>query len=174
MKLKWNVAKDTGEDEITLVYDMFLGTKKLMINNKKIYSLKRDWNKEIKFRLGSDVYRIELIPQGYEYEGFLISPEGNKINNIPEQRIEYKTPWWLILFIIIDMAIPVLSVEALRPWIIGIIASYADKKICGRPDIRNRDKLIISIIISVIAWLAYHIFYFKVKNSGMNGGFLPF
>lgn len=174
MKLRWNIVENSSTDEITLIYDMFLGTKKLFLNNKKVLSLKKDWNRVVKFQSGSKDYKLELIPQGYEYDGVLITPEGNRIQQTVEKRVIYKAPWWLILFIIIDMIIPIISVEALRPWIIGILASYIDKRICERPDRSNKYKIIISIIISAAAWLTYFIFYLMVKNYGFNGGFIPF
>lgn len=174
MKLKWNLVTDKGIDEITLIYDMFLGTKKLLLNNKLILSLKKDWNRNLEFSIGNNGYSLELTPQGYEYDGFLITPEGNKIGKIIEKKNDYKAPWWIFIFIIIDMSIPIISVEALRPWIIGISASYINKKICERPDLSSKCKLTVSIIISILAWLIYHIFYLKVKNFGFNGGFIPF
>lgn len=175
MNIIWNLQHDNNCEQVKLVYNIYIRSKTLYVNDKKILSsIKLNSDNEFSFTLNSMEYKIHLTPEDYGYTGWLITPEGKKIYPETKNRVYYKTPLWIIPFVIINMFIPVISVEALTPWVIGILSSYVCANFAKKPKLNIKTKVLISSVISILAWCSYYIFYLSVKRYGMNGGFLPF
>jgi hypothetical protein len=174
MKLTWRLNKHGQELEVMLSYNMYIGSKVLHINGKEILSVKRpSINKAINFQYNNKEYKLELASEGFGYTGKLITPEGEVIS--PE-RVKVKrdaVPVWIIPFVVMDMVIPVISVESLTPWLIAVLSSFATAKVAQNSKINLYKKLSISMLITVCAWAAYFMFYLIIRNSGIHGGFLP-
>ena len=175
MNIVWNVIEEDREVKIMLTYNMYLGTKKLYVDNALILKLKGfNRNKNITFNHNDKEYSIELLPEGYEYTGFLVTPQGDKIPSEVNDKRKKKTSLWIIPFVIINMSIPIVSIEAFTPWIIGIVASYITAKVSQGEYLSVKKKVGISVAISILAWVMYYMFYSIAKNKSASSGFLPF
>lgn len=158
-------AKDV---EVTLIYSVYLRRKKLYINGKEAIL-----DKALKFKLNGDEFLIELYPEGFGYRGELVSDSCGRISSEVITKVKNKTPLLVIPFVIINFLVPIVSVEALTPWIIATIASYLTVKIGQNKELSVVKKLCIFTSISIIVWFLYYIYYGIVKPVGFKGGFLP-
>lgn len=159
-------AKDV---EVTLIYNVYLRRKKLYINGKEAIL-----DKALKFKLNGDEFLIELYPSGFGYRGEIISDSCGRISSEIIKKVKNKTPLWVIPFVIINFSIPIVSVEALTPWIIATLSSYLTVKIGQNKELNTVKKFCVFTLISIIAWVLYYVYYVMVKHVGFKGGFLPF
>ena len=175
MNVVWNVTEENKEVKVLLAYNVYLGTKKLYIDNTLILKLKSFHKKNnIDFKHNDKQYGIKLLPQGYDYTGFLVTPEGDKISPEVNYTIKNKTSLWIIPFVIINMSIPIISIEAFTPWVIGILASYITAKVSQGEYLSVKKKTSIYVVISILAWIMYYMFYLIAKKNSASSGFLPF
>lgn len=175
MNIQWTILQANKTIQVMLVYNIYTGSKKLNVDGKEILSFRKiRFNNEIKFNYNNKEYRLQLIPEGYGYTGYVIPPDGEKIypevNNKPYTR----TPLWIIPFVLFNMAIPIVSVEAFTPWLIGISSSYMTSKLAQKSGLNLKVKVAASFAISLLAWVLYYIFYLLIKKYGMSGGFISF
>lgn len=174
MEIEWNICNDKIVN-ILLKYNLYLRTKKLYVNGEKILEQKgRDSKDRIEFPIGDKKYILELEPEDYEYTGYIITPSGERVPSKKESIVKKKTPLWIIPFAVFIMMIPIISVETLTTWIIGILFSYMTAVVARQHSISNMKKAAFCAIISCIAWLVYFIYYLMIKNNGFWGGFIPF
>ena len=174
MNIVWNVIEENKEFKISLVYNMYIGTKKLFVDDVETLKVKGFRRNKIAFKHNDKDYNIQLVPEGYGYTGLLTTPEGEKIASTVSSRRKNKTALWIIPFVIINMSIPIVSIEALTPWIIGIVTSFITAKVSQGENLSLRSKLLISIIISIIAWFLYYEFYLIAREYSVSKELLPF
>jgi len=174
MNIVWDIIEENKEVKVMLVYSMYLRTKKVYVDNTLILKLKGFNKKELSFTYKDEKYRIELVPEGFSYTGFLVTPEGDKISSTVNTKIKKKTSLWIIPFVIINMSIPIVAIEAGIPWVIGIGASYITAKVSQGEYLSVKKKVLISVVISGIAWLMYYAFYLTARNNSLSKGFFPF
>ena len=175
MDIMWNIIEENTEVKVLLAYNVYLGTKKLYVDNTLISKFKGfHKNKNMAFKHKDKDYSIQLFEEGYGYEGFLVTPKGEKISSEANVKIKNKTSLWIIPFVIINMSIPIVSIEAATPWIIGIVTSYATAKVSQGEYLSVKQKVTISVVISILAWVMYYIFYSIAKKYSESTGFLPF
>lgn len=175
MNIIWNAIEENREVKVLLTYNMYLGTKKLYVDNTLILKLKGfHKNGNITFKHKDKEYSIQLIPEGYGYIGLLVTPQGDKISSEVNTKRKNKTSLWIMPFVIINMSIPIVSIEAFTPWVIGIAASYITAKVSQGEYLSVKKKVFISVVISVLAWIMYYIFYLTARKQSGSTGFLPF
>jgi hypothetical protein len=175
MNIKWSMPQDNSIVQVELIYNVYTGRKKLYIAGKEILSLRKIIpNTKISFSYKNKEYKLQLIPEGYGYTGNIITPEGDEVYPDAKNKVLYKIPLWILPFVIINMAIPIISVEAFTPWIIGISSSYITARFARRPELSSKIKTLISFTISTLAWTSYYMFYLFAKKSGISGGFISF
>lgn len=175
MKLIWNFFEEAKRLEAVLLYNVYIERKELYIDNEKVLLIKRNnSSNDFSFIYNDKEYGLELIPDGHGYSGYVITPEGEKVPPKMENKILNKTPLWMIPFVIVNIIIPVISVEAVTPWIIGILASYITAEIAQKQGLNTKVKVAIALIISIFAWVVSYVYYLMVSSIGLNGGFIPF
>ena len=175
MNIVWNIIEENREVKVLLVYNMYLGTKKLYVDNTLILKLKGlNKNSYINFKYNDKDYNIHLLPEDYGYTGILVIPDGDKISSNINAKRNNKTSLWIIPFVIINMSIPIVSIEAFTPWVIGIVASYITAKVSQGEYLSLKSKALIYIVISILAWIMCYMFYLVAKKQSASKGFLPF
>lgn len=175
MNIGWNVIEENRQVKVRLVYNMYLGTKRLYVDNAKILKSKVLYKKgKITFKYNDKDYSIRLIPENFGYTGVLVTPLGAEISCEVEAKRKKKASLWIIPFTIINMSIPIISIEAFTPWIIGIGTSYFATKICQEEHVSVKMKVGLSAVISILAWIMYYMFYLTAKVKSGSTGFLPF
>lgn len=175
MKLIWNFFEEDKRLEAVFLYNVYIEKKELYIDNDKVLLVKRnDSSNEFSFIYNGKEYGLELILDGHGYSGYVITPEGEKVPPKVESKVLNKNPLWIIPFVIVNMIIPVISVEAVTPWIIGILASYITAEISQKQGLNTKVKIAIALIISIFAWAGSYVYYLMARSIGLNGGFLPF
>jgi len=174
MNIVWNVIEESKEVKILLVYNVYLGTKKIFVDNSLVLKLKRFHKNVFAFKCNDKEYSIQLGPEGFGYGGFLVTSEGDKISSTVEAKRKKKTALWIIPFVIVNMSIPIVSIEALTPWIIGIVTSYITAKVSQAENLSVKKKVAISVLISIFAWFLYYRFYLIANQYSLSKGFLPF
>lgn len=174
MKIEWDICNDK-KINVLLDYNSYIFTKKLYINGDKILEQKgKKYSNMTEFYFESKKYILELEPQNYDYVGYLITPQGERIPSKRECIVKDKIPLWIIPFIVLNMAIPIISVEAFTPWIIGIAASYITAKVAGNKSFSKIKRVASCGIVLCAAWLIYFLYYLSIKGFGFLGGFIPF
>ena len=159
MDITWNFIDNNEETTVKLIYNVYLGTMKLFINDMQTLNLK-GFNKNLKlaFVHNSKNYSIKLIPDNYGYTGTILTTEGNYIYPIAKT-IEYsKTPLWIVPLIIANLAVPVLAFEALSPWILAFIASALTINLSKRSSISFLSRILISLCSTVVLWIILILF----------------
>lgn len=160
MIYKWNIYEKDKDIEIKFDYNVFLKRKRLYIDDKEEQIENKDVNISIlSFRIGEEDYRIELTPDNYGYSGQLVTPGGGRLvpGNVKKAG-NLTIPLWVLPFIIASMLIPIVSVEAVTPWLIGIISSYFIIRIENRSSSVKKTRIKFFITITVAAWAAFLIF----------------
>jgi hypothetical protein len=175
MNITWNVIEEDRNVKVRLAYNVYLGIKKIYVNNAEVLKL-RGFHKSsnIAFKHSNKEYSIQLIPEGYDYTGFLVTPEGDKVACEADTKIKKKTAVWILPFVIINMIIPIISIEAFTPWLIGIVASYITAKVSQGDYLSTKMKVLISAVISTLAWIMCYMFYLMASKQSSSNGFLPF
>ena len=177
MNMIWNINQEGKEVVVRLEYNVYLGIKKLFVDSVEVLNIKSfKRNKDISFKYNEEDYKIQLVSDDYDYKGYLITPEGEKLLSESEVKVYTKTPLWIIPFVIIDMIIPIIATEALFTWLVGIIASIFTAKVSKNSKISYKKKVIICVCISILAWLLYYIFYILLKKWDLmasNDSFFP-
>lgn len=175
MKLEWTISQGNKKVKLKFLYDIYLGRKKLYIGGKKVITSKlKNWNTEFNFIFNSEEYTIKLVQDGYNYEGYLLTSKGERVPSKTQNETSYIIYLWTIPFLILNMLIPIISVEALRPWVIGLISSYVIVMYSNTTKHTTFYKICVAFGISILAWLSYYIFYICVRRYGFLGGFIPF
>ncbi|MDP4145134.1 MAG: hypothetical protein Q8936_11750 [Bacillota bacterium] len=175
MQLVWNLCQGNKEVKVVLIYNTYIRKKDLYINNDKVSYVKKKGSKnEFSFKYLNSEYVVELNPEGYGYSAYLTTQDGARIPNESEIKTYNGTPLWILPFVLINISIPVLSVEAVFPWLISLISSYMTAKISQRKNISLKLRIAASVVISILAWIIYYANYIESKSIGIKGGFLPF
>lgn len=175
MNIKWTILQNDRLIQVKLIYNVYVGSKKLYVDDKEILSLRKmNLIGEIGFRCSDKEYKIQLAPEGYGYTGYIITPDGEKIYPEVKAKASYKTPLWILPFVIVNMAIPIISVEAFTPWFLGIVSSYLSARVAQSPVLNSKMKPVALLAISLSSWAAYYMFYLIAKKSGIHGGFISF
>lgn len=173
MSIQWIIQEHDKLIHVKFTYNVYWGSKKLYIDEKEILSIKKlNFNDEISFTHSDKEYKLHLVPDGYGYTGYLVTMDGEEIHPETSNKVYNKTPLWILPFVIVNMTIPIISVEAFTPWLIGILGSYITAKFAQRPTVKTKLKAAASLAISLLAWTAYYVFYLKIKKLGINGGFV--
>ena len=173
MNILWNIKEDEKNIRVRLYYNIFTGIKNIFVNDEKVLAcFDPVGRKKLSFSLSEKEYTVKLIPEGYGYKGELFIGE-QRITAVEENKTFINTPLWVIPFALINMSIPILSVEAFTTWLIGFVATYATAKLAEQKHIDIRTRIAISFAISAGAWFLYYGFYSSVKSKAPSN-FLPF
>ncbi len=175
MDILWNLTEEDKKVEVRLVYNVYLGIKKLYIDSKEILCVKSfRRNKDIDFEYNEKVYKLQILNDGYNYKGYLVTPEGEKLPSEVKTKEKTKTPLWIIPFILINISMPILATETLTFWIIGIGASYGATKVSQKSKLQLWKRIMICILISIATWLLYAILFKAISGVlASNDGFFP-
>ncbi|MHC1681714.1 MAG: hypothetical protein AB6733_01980 [Clostridiaceae bacterium] len=175
MKAVWKLDINNKLTEITFVYNTFLGFKKIFVDDKQVLNItKPKREKYLEFVHDKMLFKIELTAEDFAYKPVLITEKNVRYEVVEEEQVIKETPRWVWLFILINYSVPVISVEALSPWVMATIASFLSVKVTQNSKISIVSRIIFCIIINMLLYGAYYLYYLSVKSKGFDGGFIPF
>lgn len=175
MKSVWKLDLNNKLTEITFVYNTFTGCKKIFVDDKIVGHFKKPNKKKLlEFVYDGLNLKIELIPEDFGYMPILVTDKNERYEALKEEKPFKDTPRWVWIFILINYSVPVLSVEALTPWVLATIGSFFSVKITQNTKLSIFMRLLTCIVINLIVYVAYYFYYLKVKHLGFDGGFIPF
>lgn len=175
MKAVWKLDLNNKLTEITFIYNTLIGYKKIFVDDKCVVNRKvPKKEKFLEFNHDGLNLKIELIPEDFGYVPFLITDKGERFDALKEEKTFKDTPRWVWIFILINYSVPVISVEALTPWVVATLGSFFSVKIAQNTKLSFWMRILTCIVINLIVYGAYYMYYLKVKHLGFDGGFIPF
>ncbi|ADL51103.1 hypothetical protein [Clostridium cellulovorans] len=171
--LTWTVEYKGQKERIALFINKVLGLGIVLREGKiikKTFKIFRE--NTVEFEFNNNLYSIQITEDNFEFSGVLKVNREVEFQNEIEVKEEIKAPWYGYILMIFTIIIPIVSVESITTWVIGILSSCAVFKVSKLKDKGIKQKLIYSIIIILVAWFLYYLKYQKMKSFGISGGFI--
>lgn len=75
-----------------------------------------------------------------------------------------KIPWWVWIFVVACIAIPIVSLGGVIPAALGILGSSYCVRIAVSPEMKTIEKLFICLGITAIAWVLWVLLIFAISS----------
>lgn len=171
--LTWTVEYKGQKERIALFISKVLGLGVVFREGKIIKkSFKIFRENTVEFEYNGNLYSIQLEEDNFQFVGILKVNEESHFENEVEIKEKTEVPWYSFILSLFTMAIPIISIESITTWVIGLLSSCFIFKVSRHKEKSKKEKIIYSIVIILVAWFLYFLKYQNMKAVGLSGGFI--
>ncbi len=82
-----------------------------------------------------------------------IAMDGIYLGSKEEYKSAWKLPWWVWIFVVLTLAIPVISRGGALPFLLGFLSATFCARASIQPKLKTSAKVLICFGITILAWL---------------------
>ena len=160
---QWKININGTQNAVVFVPNHWSGKHKLTINGKEVELKKSPFQAFVGMDLPIDIAgkecRFVLIGNKAD-----IAVDGTYIDSKKLYVPLKSMPWWTWIFVIVCIAIPIVSLGGALPVVIALLCSIWCVRVSVSPNIRTAIKVLCCLGILVLAWILFGILLFVLSG----------